>query len=496
VFPRRCAILLCGAWLLACQGEEEGLCQSLAGDATCSERYGWERPYCSTCTAEHGGCLPEPPPPVCTVEGPAFEPEAPERIPQATDATSSADESSHDVSGGGTTSTETSEASDIDGSSGEPLHGCNAPEQACGEGSVCHAAWGECLPCLADTDCERGSCSGHYTCESTCTEHRHCPASACDMLSGACLDDGPVLHVASCDATTGSGTPDDPYCSVQAAIDAGIPAGMDGTIVLADSDLPYDGFAIAEDRRVAVLGRGNRVTSDGMFEAIYVRDGALYLQGVTVEETYDAALKCLDGGSVFVDDTLFTDNEGSAIRADACRTAMIRRSMMTSNRGHAIEAMRGSQLELVASMVACNGLPDAASPAVVLENASLTIRASTLASNASLESASNLRCSGGRVQIVDSVLVAPSLASVDCPGASWQDSVVDHEDADGTGMLHVHTWSRTWFESTCDLHLRPGMEHPFAGVATWDLGDPRFDVDDTWMSPTPAQVIYAGADQL
>jgi hypothetical protein len=36
---------------------------------------------------------------------------------------------------------------------------------------------------------------------------------------------------------------------------------------------------------------------------------------------------------------------------------------------------------------------------------------------------------------------------------------------------------------------------PFGGVAVWQLGDPRYDIEATLRTPIPGASEYAGADQ-
>ena len=72
---------------------------------------------------------------------------------------------------------------------------------------VCEPATGECVQCTSDNTeacsadtpaCDAGVCV-------PCDEHDQCPASACDMSSGACMSDADVWWVDSSAAGPGDG---------------------------------------------------------------------------------------------------------------------------------------------------------------------------------------------------------------------------------------------------------------------------------------------------
>lgn len=424
---------------------------------------------------------------------------------------------------------------------------CTAEHNTCPESTpVCAEDWGLCMGCREDTDCPSGQfCGDAYRCEG-CTEHAQCPDSACDIATGECMDADPVLRVRACDdagESTGSvgessstgagdGEPGDSgettdavpeggtaetgipqtigrrsastFCSLQEAIDSGIARGGRGTILLdAATDAPYAGFAVTTAKRVAILASGDaRIGDDPTYEAVYLAGGATaYLKDVRITGTGDAALKCLDRSRLWVDDAEILDNAGTGIRGDECKRLVVRRTEIVGNAGHGIDLAQNSELELRSSVVACNGRSNTADLGIRIENSRFDIRASTVAANRSSERSSNLRCVadlhhggplGGLIQ--DSIFVGQELSSVDCPWAEWSHSVVDDERLRGPGVVAVRSWSHNWFVGTCDMHLRPLNNHPFADVGHWEPGDPRYDVDGM-QGRRPAQAIAAGADQ-
>lgn len=577
----RTSVLIAAACsvLAACRAEVQELCGDLEGDATCRERYNNTRPFCNTCRVDYNGCSNVVPSPLCTVDGPldestgasvattadgttstgAMESTSSSELADATSSHETDVDPGSSSSSGATPSCREDVPSDCSPHAPYCVEGtctaCTAEHDTCPETTpVCAEDWGLCMGCREDTDCASGEfCSDAYTCEG-CSEHAQCPDSACDIVTGECMDADPVVRVQTCEPTaeagesTGTGAdesstggpsgdestsdsgettdfaeeghtaetgvpqtigparrPASVFCSLQEAIDAGIPEGGRGTIVLdASTDAPHAGFALTTDKRIAIVAQGDaHIGDDSSYEAIYVSGGATaYLSGVHVTRAGDAAIKCLDRARLWVDASQVRDNAGTGIRGDDCLRLVVRRSEITGNAGHGLDIAQNTALELRSSVVACNGRRDAQDLGIRVENSRFDIRASTVASNRSSTRSTNLRCMadldhagplGGLIQ--DSIFVGPDMFSVDCPWADWAHSVVDDESVRGPGVVAVKEWSQNWFMGSCDMHLRPLAAHPFADVGEWEPGDPRYDIDGGPEGRRPSQGVAAGADQ-
>lgn len=562
-----------------CRAEVSRLCGDLDGDATCQDRYGDARPYCNTCRVDYHGCSDTPPTLLCSLGD-----LSPLSTTTAAESTSGSDLTTDDPSLSASSETGVDESgetaalgSDTGGSSLDCIEGqdsmCSPEAPICAAGlcvacsdayacpehtPTCQLSSGQCVECLEDVDCSPGQfCGDDFTCGG-CSEHHHCPQSACDIATGECMDEDPILSVELCDsppASTGStgeggihgssssgtdasstgdasapgsssdsgassGEGDDggatvfptertraasTYCSIQEALDSGIPAGGRGTLRLEPSSVadPHEGFTLTEGKRVAILGGDHAVVRSRGVEGAYIRGPAsVYFSRLRITGSDYAAIKCLSEARVWVDDAHITENEGTGIRGDDCRGLTVRRSEIMHNHGHGIEALEDSRLYLRASVVACNGDLQSDSRGLNIHNAQFDIRSSTVAGNRSSARSANLLCTsslthrgpiGGLIQ--DSVLVSSGLSSIDCPWADWATSVVDKAGIEGSEVTVMQEWSLNWFMAPCDMHLRPLDRHPFSGVAQWHPGDPRYDVDGNVMEPVPGERRYPGAHQ-
>lgn len=494
---------------------------------------------CSRCTAEHNGCVPPPVSIACLValdatsSNPPQDDTTSEMPSTASSVTSVSGTSSESSTSSSTTETETSAepTSSAAESSGDPpecaAEGldplCPSERPFCLEGRCapctedpalacpdarCHPSGGSCVQCLDEGDClETEGCRDDYTC-GPCTRHEHCPASACDLDRNLCIDPDNVVDVEDC---TTSGGP--PYCTIADALAAN--SGRSVLVIRLAANVRSSAYVERIElvaRTLAILGRGN-ATIDGSNDrsdpAIELSNTArLYLADVRLRSA-PAGVTCTGSARLYLDRVRIDDIAGVAIEANACAHLQIRESRILSNDGSAIIANAGSHVVLHSSIIGCNGSTTASTRALQLNDSTFDIRSSTIAANRAAPLAfefpapANLECISSTGIIRNSVLLAPDGRSLACPDATFAGTLLDDETyADPSEDVVSTVWNPDWFEDLdplCDLRLADGVRQPFADLATWELGDPRYDLEGPSRTPTPTpypgQRLFAGAHQ-
>lgn len=392
---------------------------------------------------------------------------------------------------------------------------------ACGDPTPrCHAAWDRCVECLVDADCAGDAfCSDHYVCETACFEHAQCPDSACNLARGSCMDDAPVVYASPCEAE-GSGTEDDPFCSIASAI-AAVREGVSdeapyGTIVVhafggvAEQTVSFSDQEIVVDAglELAILGRVQTVFAHGTTGVTVTAGSSVFLSQLMFVEMEGAAIHCMEGSRVWADDLRLSRN-AQGIVGENCPLLAVRRSHLEHHAGNAIELRDASQLTMQTSMVGCNGSEREHTRALLAEDAStFSVNFSTIAGNYSAElregspSPASIECrgdSGGTVR--NSIVLGATLAaeSIECPRMTMMNSAADDRDFVAASVVDPGSWDPTWFVDTlnpCNLRIPNFAASPFADLAVWELGDPRYDVDGGPPgAPVPGGPAFAGADQ-
>jgi hypothetical protein len=473
-------------------------CQFAQGDQTCVERYGDERPYCTTAACDSMsegflGCVAEQPADDCY-------------YPCGGDSTILSDDScliAGDGDGDPTGDGDGDPTGDGDGD-GDTL--CMGDED-CSDGAMpfCDLSSGECVSCGATADPD-GTCAGsdpeHPLCvaevcvactvddatacmgttpiceveTSTCVgcdEHAQCPDSACNLAAGNCLDPGAVLHVdgdnPNCPGADGSEAA--PYCDVG---DALLNVAGESLIIVHEQDIdPYTEANVISSSIALFAADGESpvlVGTGGQPPITVTPLGQLFLRRLTLANTPNGDVGlAINGGQAWVEQAKITNNAGGGIIVDG-----------------------GGTLVLDNSFVGGGNVANRA--AIDIVDGTLQMNFTTVGSGFGTSAA--LRCTdGGATTVQNSLLVSASDADeVQCVGASVTDSALEMSMGNNTALGPL---MGGWFVDydSGDFHLVPNM-YPVAidTAATWQTGDPSTDIDG---DPRPTQdgsPDFAGAD--
>jgi hypothetical protein len=217
----------------------------------------------------------------------------------------------------------------------------------------------------------------------------------------------------------------------------------------------------------------------------------VYASGVYLRASPTEGIRCLTGGTLWLEDSRLGLATGAALTASAC-DIRIRRSQIIGNVGGGLELTNGSDLRLWSSIVGGNGDDAAGTVGVSLTDSSFDIRYATIANNtATTAPPGTLVCTGSSGTVRNSILLAEA-QSVDCVGATFTGS---YSDALLGGDNLRDPYDPALFADTTanDYHVKSSSTD-LMGVARWELGDPRHDVDGTLRGGIPGGADWTGAD--
>ena len=303
----------------------------------------------------------------------------------------------------------------------------------------------------------------------------------------------------------GEGTLQSPLCELDSVLAlSNTPGGESATaILIGGADLYPENILLSASRRIAVVGRGEvTIGLSSLDGPIFdVQAGSrLYLSNVTVTRSPVAGIRCT-GGGVWLDDSRVELN-AQGVDAVGCEVVM-RRSQIYGSDGDGVRLSEGSVLRMDSSAIVGNG--DVSTQSVALRSiaSEFDIRYSTIVGNdaelgaGGVPPLSSIFCGGGMAGPVrNSVVVAPGLASISCPWASFETSFIDTPGLDVPDSVVATNWDPTWFVSLeeHDVHISNPESNPWVELAVWALGDPQRDLDGASRRAVPGLVGAAGAD--
>ena len=279
-----------------------------------------------------------------------------------------------------------------------------------------------------------------------------------------------ILYTDNTAECPGVGTPEEPLCSIQAAIDAIGPDRVGTIRVRRGEGLGYvEDLAVAPGQTLALLADGAEVPAVNP-----VAGGSASL--LTVAEP---------GSAVYLHGIRFRANiEGPAI--DVAGATLVGSALeISQNEGGGILVREGANVTLVNTMI---GDWDAYVRGIEVVNATFH----------------------GQNISVGYFIGMPAIACTATSTVSLSDSIVAHIDVDddiaceGIVLDHVATRAEVgpppndfvWFQNhlSGDLHLRPEGAAVFADYGQWNTGDPATDIDGDPRPRVDGTPDFPGAD--
>ena len=483
---------------ISCRSRNDDHCYFNEGNATCLERYpDGSRPYCAT------NCISTPGGDGCTDVRPeddaCYSPCGMEmtflECDDAADSGSEGEESGTEgPTSGGPGGSETMGPGPGESESGTN-GGCEGDEDCggltpfCGDGGECVSCAemlepGEAcagadagLPvcdagvCVACTGEDLGACDGVTpVCEEEskscvgCRYHEECPESACNALTGACLDAEQV----------GVG-PGEEYATVAAALGS-VGEGDEAVFVVHETGMVPDyggSLTLSGGRAVALLAaEGERPRVQGSGAPTFLVDGATLLVDGLMVEGNNLGIRVTGGGGLVLDRTEVVDNNAGGI-----------------------EVLMGSEALLRNTIVGRNGVDE---PGLHVSGASVEVLYTTVVAS-TIEGEPSFACEGAYdVEVRNSIVLthggAPgtefACANADASYSAFEGAL------NGTGNEAVGATATNWFAEWTETNLRlHAVNGPpiFAGIARWETGDPAGDIDGTARPNTDGASDYAGA---
>lgn len=506
----------------SCLVKDEDHCRWQNQSASCTDP---EFPYCSSCvpSTDHGGCVKDPPPSDCKIEG--------DDVAGTSGATGTGGTSDPTLGDGDPTGPVdcTNEGAVDEACDAETPYCLGGTCVACTDGGegfcagvdaglpVCGAA-GLCLECSADDSsaCEDGEfCSATGVCGG-CTSHEQCApdgceksdpdsCQACDFESGECF--GGNVYWIDKDTCDGEpfGTIDDPYCTFLEAL-GNTTNVHEFTVWVTPSPTPYPGpvnLDVAGSNRVAVVGWGGRAVISGSTNAGNVTGPAnrLLLSSLVLENGTEETVRCATG-RLWLDDVLVRGGP-IGVSGEHCTRLTVSGSVVTGadEVGISLEGtLDGSAFAIVNSAVVNNGSGAASDGGITITGVpDWTMVYTTVIGNLRDGGGSALACaSDSPGEVRNSILLSgEGSEAIQCVNADVSYSVSDIVDLPGAGNVQ-HPYFPSEFDNpgVGEAHLRSDPDPDVFRIAVWRDGDPATDVDGDLRPLVDGAPDWAGFDLI
>jgi len=315
-----------------------------------------------------------------------------------------------------------------------------------------------------------------------CSFHSQCPASACNLWTGECLDATPQ--------TIGPDGAHD-FATLTAAF-AAVPAGGQGVFILHENpgNAAYaESVQLAGDRVIALLGAaGTRPLVRG------------------ADNDPDQGIRVDDGATLLIENLRFSgfhpvnNLAHHPLNITNARLALDRTEVV-DNRG-AIRLTAGSEgrLRNTAVGVSTNGTPAVRVSSSTLDAVYSTFVAENANSGTGANVPAGIACAGlVAVNVRNSIVSNVSGATTSIAGCAGVISVsysATREAVAGMGNQVVGALDTDWFNSwPGDLRLSNAGANVFADIGQWQAGDPPTDLDDSLRPTVDGTADYVGAQR-
>lgn len=382
----------------------------------------------------------------------------------------------------------------------ETCYGCEDLPGGCealGGGAACDTGSGLCVECTEEhtSGCPDAMPACVDNMCQACDEHAQCPDSACNMATGACMPNAPVIYVDNDDCAGGDGTSENPVCTINAGL--GLIAGGVGTIRVRPGALYQEAVLIGGGLSIALVGVDGLPEIRAGVETIRATGGSnLFLANVDLRNnnSMSAVLDC-DNSAVWTHDTFIRDNMGVGVRSlSGCDLALSRTRIVQNDEGGLNTV--NSNVSLVNSVVGSNNLGgDSEVSGLRLQGGTFDILYSTIANNESMTFADGIICVGAPTGTIrNSIVLSDSNDTIGCDSATTMvsDSAVDQMPFIDFNNNTQVTKVGGEFDSTSDFHVDAGG--PFDGLGIWRDGDPLIDFDGDARPGMDGAADYVGAD--
>ena len=505
--PSVAAIAICG-----CPVSEPnpGHCSNGRGDEFCMEEHGIAAPFCAM-----GACEPREPD-GCVGDRPTNDCWSPcgqgqtaaqnDDCEGIADTTADPSTTMSTSTSGEPSTTEPMTSDDTVGSTTEPLpclqQDCTDPElPLCGPEGICVPCSGvddpgaaceaidstrpacdgtRCVPCTGD---DIGNCGGTTpVCDASanmcvgCSFHAECPLSACRIDEGSCLDGAPVIYVDR-DGPCGTGGEDDPFCTIQDAVDE-VTNGSAGVIRVGQSGNSYtENVEIGDGKTIAILARAGELpvvvpAGDGPTLSIELPVTTVYVEGLRFRNNTDAHAIRIAGSTVVLDRVQSVLNAAGGLQVTTLADVTVRNSFIGADANN-VDMVRvdAARLDMLYTTV--------------------------LGGVGSVTPAHALACSAdSTVAVRNSFLAATGDDDeIDCSVASFTTSATEMNLL-MAGNVALGDLEADWYASIVggDFHL----DTPPAVLLTtahWREGDPPVDIDGDARPTRDDTQEPAGADR-
>lgn len=371
----------------------------------------------------------------------------------------------------------------------------------------CDLATGACAACVCDDATPVCDPTAH-TC-SKCDAHDQCPASACDLWSGACMPADATLWVGGggCD-DAGVGSEASPLCTLSEAF-ARVSDGPDASVAVRVQPGDYDvanPLRAPKDRLVALVHATGgdddpavRILAAASPAISIDPQGRLLLDAIQLVQGGSDSLSCKQG-EAWLDRLVIAGSVARGMTAESC-TLKLRRGVLTGNKTTAGQFMGGA-VHFENSFITSNGnMQNGAGGIYLGAGARLEAVYTTWVDNqAAAGTQYSVACDEDAdtetVEVRNSVAINKGFNTL-CDGASVATTAWSTEAPTGSNIAVGFADLGAYLAADVSLM---GVYRAIPGsalndLAMWEDGDPAIDFDGDARPSGNNSPDFAGADR-